>query len=1055
MKNVCRLVIICAIVLSMVLTACATGGDNGSSDPGAEKTCQEGVCAEIIVAQPIVLNQPAIITITISSTVDKPGLSIKLVASPTNVTFGPDTLWQYDAVTNQSQTFNSSVTFTSPGEYLVAAEIFWNGGPLVVNQDRVIINNAGGTLNPTINASPTSDLFLPSTPQSQETTATAQSEPTLTPPPAVEGFTPQQWLDKCGWTVKKPKMLKEWTDVSGWLNVSETTTIEASVKGTLSIGFKDPANSSASVQARIGLCTVGQGWTTDGTHEWSVDLNSGTPFEAPVSVRFTQTGDIPIFIVVLDTQNNQIAGIGRLIYVKSKEQSLVPPTGSSSISSSTTDSQVAAMSASPQWRIVASETFSSTSWPTGSPLWVVNDTTTESPTNLDRKWGVRQSNLATWPAAGGAAGLQSGNYPNSYSSEMIMGPIDFRAAAQAKVDFSMLLDTEKDFDFLDLLVSTNGYGWYEKGKWSGANGGWQTILVDLSGYAGNSTVYLRWRFYSDEILTKTGVWIDNVNVQILPGTVTISGNVTYTDRSGTAGRLASYINVQVWEQDVDGSWLFLEEKTADQNGYFQFDSRENWDDDAADPDHRLDLYLLYETVYHKFQANEHKVTKLDNSLYQWPIEGNVTRWNVPNGSFAGSKVLPPGPDSRGKAIWLFEDIVHAYWTVPGDPGSARVRWQQGTTCAYVDKFVCSAFFVPGLSPNGVFIPDAAQSVDAPDIVVHETAHEYMANSNGFWYPLGAGLDSFWQCVLNEHRFFDSKTTACAYTEGWADFVAVAVNKSFDPNDNCLDWDANHCGGLSQNIEAPHRGDGQNEGDTVEGRVAGALWDLYDSSNEGYDHSTVGWSSIWVIQRATGDFNFRAFWNTWTDQSQTNAAYNKHTAVQTIYQNSIDYDNAPWSIPLGDIIVLQGLMRENAVDLWGGPFGDQESAPSEMTYSIVNTNANCGARIDANHYVDIDLRSYPTNLGICTITVRASDGIKTVDTVFRENILRIIGKSYLPIIMSDGSGSYSAAVSQPPTSLDATTPSINPYPAPMDTEDSGLSVPSTPGSDTNPYPAPIP
>lgn len=165
MKNVCRFIAVWAIVLSLVLSACATsGGSSGSSDPGADKTCQEGVCAEIDVAQPIVLNQPTDVTITISSTVDKPGLSIKLQASPTNVTFGPDTIWQYDAAANQSQVFSSTVTFTSPGEYLIAAGVFWKGSPLLVNQDRVVISNNGGTVNPTLNASPTSDLFLPSTP---------------------------------------------------------------------------------------------------------------------------------------------------------------------------------------------------------------------------------------------------------------------------------------------------------------------------------------------------------------------------------------------------------------------------------------------------------------------------------------------------------------------------------------------------------------------------------------------------------------------------------------------------------------------------------------------------------------------------------------------------------------------------------------------------------------------------------------------------------------------------------------------------------------------------
>ena len=89
------------------------------------------------------------------------------------------------------------------------------------------------------------------------------------------------------------------------------------------IGFKDNAHPDVPIQARIGLCTLGQGWTTDASHEWSTELRSAKPFATPVSLRFTDIGEQPIFIVALDTKNNRIAGIGRLIYVKPKEQSSV------------------------------------------------------------------------------------------------------------------------------------------------------------------------------------------------------------------------------------------------------------------------------------------------------------------------------------------------------------------------------------------------------------------------------------------------------------------------------------------------------------------------------------------------------------------------------------------------------------------------------------------------------------------------------------------------------------------------------------------------------------
>ncbi len=315
MKKNVQSIVILMIMAVMLITSCSTGGNSWSSDPSAEITCEEGVCAEINIGQPIVLNQPADITITIRSTVDYPNLSIALHAVPSNVIFGPDSNWSYDAIANQSKEFHSEVTFTSEGEYQVGAMVFTVGGLLLSNEERILITKDGVVINPTINPNPTSDLFLPSTPQPEAMTATAQAEVTPTPLPPVEGFTPQEWLEKCGWSVEQLQTLKEWPGISGWLKISETSVIGEQLNGTLSVGFKDEANPDVTIQARIGLCTIGQGWTTDGTHEWNATLRSGTPFEAPVSVSFTQTGDIPIFIVVLDTQNNRIAGIGRLIAV--------------------------------------------------------------------------------------------------------------------------------------------------------------------------------------------------------------------------------------------------------------------------------------------------------------------------------------------------------------------------------------------------------------------------------------------------------------------------------------------------------------------------------------------------------------------------------------------------------------------------------------------------------------------------------------------------------------------------------------------------------------------
>ncbi len=326
MNKICRFAAAWVFILPLFLASCATEGSIGSTDPSADKTCREGVCAEIDIAQPIELNQQANVTITISSTVDYPGLLIHLAVSPTTVvTFGSDTDWNYNAVTGQSQTYHAIVTLLAPGEYFIAAHVYEKGGPVVENFDRVVIDTKGAIVNPTIEPASMGSgdpVALPPQPEVLTETAAAiqtQIQITPTPLPPVEGFTAQEWLHKCGWTVEKPNILTLWAGVSGGLHIKETAILDEPVNGTLAIGFKDNDNPNTPVEVRIGLCTLGQGWTTGAIHEWNAELRHAVPYETPVSLHFTDVGEIPIFIVVLDTQNNRIAGIGRLIFVKPKK----------------------------------------------------------------------------------------------------------------------------------------------------------------------------------------------------------------------------------------------------------------------------------------------------------------------------------------------------------------------------------------------------------------------------------------------------------------------------------------------------------------------------------------------------------------------------------------------------------------------------------------------------------------------------------------------------------------------------------------------------------------
>lgn len=160
MKKLCLVAI--WLVMLFMLSSCRRWG----YDSETEKSCNEGVCAEITVSQPVVLNQPIDVTVRISSTVDYPDLLIALQGSAP-ASFGEPASWEYDAVTDQSQDFHSTVTFPSESEYLVAVVAFDNkrGGPVVSNQDRVLITSDGFVINPTTDPHPTSDLFIASTPK--------------------------------------------------------------------------------------------------------------------------------------------------------------------------------------------------------------------------------------------------------------------------------------------------------------------------------------------------------------------------------------------------------------------------------------------------------------------------------------------------------------------------------------------------------------------------------------------------------------------------------------------------------------------------------------------------------------------------------------------------------------------------------------------------------------------------------------------------------------------------------------------------------------------------
>ena len=147
---------------------------------------------------------------------------------------------------------------------------------------------------------------------------------------------------------------------------------------------------------------------------------------------------------------------------------------------------------------------------------------------------------------------------------------------------------------------------------------------------------------------------------------------------------------------------------------------------------------------------------------------------------------------------------------------------------------------------------------------------------------------------SDHTPQSTETIQCAWMEGWATFWTLTVTD--DPVWNWPDYKE-----LDPiDLEDPTWGtEGWQDGPEVEGRVAGALWDICDNTpSEGYDTYDGVFSDIWAIfSRENGhDATFLKFWQAWLDGEKNKAAKGALWQSTTI------------CVPGGETATLQGHER---------------------------------------------------------------------------------------------------------------------------------------------------
>ncbi len=211
-----------------------------------------------------------------------------------------------------------------------------------------------------------------------------------------------------------------------------------------------------------------------------------------------------------------------------------------------------------------------------------------------------------------------------------------------------------------------------------------------------------------------------------------------------------------------------------------------------------------------------------------------------------------------KAAWLYDDIVRSYAFLLGSktPGNqAVVVWTPGE--------IRKSNAVFSLTKNKVYVNDRA--VNSPNSTIHELGHFYMYDLYGNWFP-----PSFCNSP-GRHVYNGTTEPGCAWIEGWAHFLSLAVNgSSMYRYSNGSIWDAEHTKDYDHN------------GDHVEGRVTGALWDLYDSAIDGLDTKQYSFEQIYRTMYKDRLNNFEAYWNKWKE-----LGFDK-SASDCLLQNEIKY-----------------------------------------------------------------------------------------------------------------------------------------------------------------------
>ncbi len=384
---------------------------------------------------------------------------------------------------------------------------------------------------------------------------------------------------------------------------------------------------------------------------------------------------------------------------------------------------------------------------------------------------------------------------------------------------------------------------------------------------------------------------NNVNYKTSDDLATLTNNViiegywSYYDQTDSKDNPLRYIPVELWS----GISLFpLAVTRTDEDGFYRFDKDFNGNPLIGPMDFDIKIYTDSEGV---------KVT--DGNIF------GLAYWSTTGLNHVNDYILLNHTmiENKTGAIAIYDAIMagHNYAKIFGYiPSKVTVYWYDN----YVPPSHMTHY---NHIKKAIHISGANSDRDQwdEDVILHEYGHFIMDSVYGEMIPdafgchrwdEGTGACAFYDsgiCGVGtcEHFRTEEEAKRLAFSEGWATFFQGAVQNDYEFSDYTDGWIGIHH--LELEFFLPQSAD-------IEGAVAQTLWDIFDSTDDGNDTLSLGFTNIWDVfsHYTTGGHNSYTiddFWDGWFNRghnywAQMAAIFEDHGIDKCPDSDGDGYDN---------------------------------------------------------------------------------------------------------------------------------------------------------------------